>query len=82
MSTDHNTYDAVTAIAKIQPSIRPTSKAKIQEAKVGGVSAEPSCVLHSSWCNPCHPLDCAEAALGPPRERDSVTGVQLVHAMA
>ena len=35
MSTNHNTYDAVTAIAKIQPSIRPTSKAKIHEAKVG-----------------------------------------------
>lgn len=34
LSTDNNTWDAVTAASRIQPSIRPTSKAKIQEAKV------------------------------------------------
>ncbi len=34
MSSDNNTWDAVTAISRIQPSIRPTSKAKIEEAKV------------------------------------------------
>jgi BioD-like phosphotransacetylase family protein len=34
MSSDCNTWDAVTAVSRIQPSIRPTSKAKIQEAKV------------------------------------------------
>ncbi|CAL8464970.1 g4505 [Coccomyxa elongata] len=33
MSSDNNTWDAVTAISRIQPSIRPTSKAKIEEAK-------------------------------------------------
>lgn len=33
MSSDHNTWDAVTAIGRIQPSIRPTSRAKIEEAK-------------------------------------------------
>ncbi|BDA50565.1 phosphate acetyltransferase [Coccomyxa sp. Obi] len=33
MSTDNCTWDAVTAISSIQPSIRPTSKAKIEEAK-------------------------------------------------
>ena len=34
MLTDNNTWDAVTAVSRIQPSIRPTSKVKIQEAKV------------------------------------------------
>ena len=44
LTTALDTYDAVTAIAQIQPSIRPTSKAKIQEAKVGlGQFPRPGC---------------------------------------
>jgi BioD-like phosphotransacetylase family protein len=42
LTTALDTYDAVTAIAQIQPSIRPTSKAKIQEAKVGSPWMRPA----------------------------------------
>ena len=34
MSTKFGTWDTITAIDRIQPSIRPTSVAKIKEAKV------------------------------------------------
>ena len=34
MATKHNTWEAVTAIDRIQPSIRPTSAAKIKASKV------------------------------------------------
>ena len=34
MSTKFGTWDTITAIDRIQPSIRPTSAAKIKEAKV------------------------------------------------
>jgi hypothetical protein len=34
--TDSSAWEAVTAIDQIQPSVRPTSQAKIQEAKVRG----------------------------------------------
>ena len=37
MSTNYNTWDTVTAIARIQPSIRPTSAAKIKASKVRSV---------------------------------------------
>ena len=39
MSTKHNAWDTVTAISSIQPSIRPTSVAKIKESKVGVYSS-------------------------------------------
>ena len=35
MSTKHGAWETVTAIDRIQPSIRPTSAAKIKESKVG-----------------------------------------------
>ena len=34
MATRHNTWEAVTAIDRIQPSMRPTSAAKIKASKV------------------------------------------------
>lgn len=34
MACDQSTWDTITAINRIQPSMRPTSKAKIQKAKV------------------------------------------------